>query len=162
MTHYSGTFLVFHNWLSFTFILLMWTFGWAPNNASKWEMGSLKAWKPCGVWQFLDYSHVFSFMTSVHAVGVHHRPLLSGPNHWCVAGQYSSHDHTIYITESHVVVFILCNTLVLCLAGHLTSTGYTQLQNVRIFSYIYISLQYLFTHLCALFLASYSAIFNCY
>ena len=52
-------------------------------------------------------------------------------------------------------MFILCVILVLCLAGRLTSTGYTQLQNVRILSCIYISLQNLFTHLCASFLISY-------
>ena len=130
------------------------------------QMAFLKTWKSCGVcvWQFLDdsSSHALSLMTSKHAVGVHDRPLLSRLNHWCVAGQYFSHDRTIYIAVSHLVLFILCITLVLCLAGHPTPTGYTQLQKVRIFSCIYISLQYLFAHLCASFLISYSAIFNCY
>lgn len=44
----------------------------------------------------------------------------------------------------------------------LTSTGFTQLQNVCIFSCIYISLLYLFTYLCAFFLINCAAIFNCY
>jgi hypothetical protein len=30
---------IFLHYVILTFILLMWTFGRAPNNASKWEMG---------------------------------------------------------------------------------------------------------------------------
>jgi hypothetical protein len=37
---YLNTHKSYHsNIINLTFILIMWTFGQAPNNASKWEMG---------------------------------------------------------------------------------------------------------------------------
>jgi len=46
LTHTHKEFFVCRNMLvSLTIILLMWTIWWAPNNASKWQMGFISAFE---------------------------------------------------------------------------------------------------------------------